>query len=103
MKQIDVLKLGDKVWVRKAKGFRIRCREFQDGERVTLTMPTQENPAMDSDVGAWRMAVKLSESGDAAQDGNPQYTDITVVDDTGESVRYYVTDAVQVFNPLDAE
>lgn len=101
MKQIDVLKLGDKIWVRKAKGFRIRCSEFRDGERVALTMPTEENLAMDSDVGAWRMAVKLSESGDTAQDGNPQYTDITVVDDTGEPIRYYVTDTLQVFNPLN--
>jgi hypothetical protein len=100
MKQIDVLKLGDKIWVRKAKGFRICCTEFQDGKRVPVTMPTEENPAMDSDVSAWRMAIKLSESGGAADDGNPLYTDITVIDDTGEPIRYYVTDSLQIFNPL---
>ncbi len=99
MKQIDVLKLGDKIWVRKPKGFRIQCSEYRDSERVDVTMPTPENPAMDSDVGAWRMAVKLSESGEAAADGLPQYTDITVIDDTGEPIKYYVTDSTQVFNP----
>jgi hypothetical protein len=102
MKQIDVLKLGDKIWIRKPKGYRIRCSELKEGERVVLTMPSEENPAMDSDVGAWRMAIKLSESGEASQDGHPQYTDITVIDDTGEPIRYYVTNSVQILNPIDA-
>lgn len=102
MKQIDVLKLGDKVWVRKPKGFRIRCTELIDGKRVVVTMPSAENPAMDSDVGAWRMAVKLSESKEQAADGQPRYTDITVIDDTDEPIRYYVTDSITVFSPTNA-
>jgi hypothetical protein len=98
MKQADLLKLGDQAWVRKRKGFRIRCYQLIDDVRTEALMPTESELPMDSELAAWRVAYKLAQNRDATADGQPVYIDITVVDDLGEPVPYYVTGQPQVFN-----
>ena len=39
MNQLETVKLAAKSWIRKPKGFRIRCSQFVDGARVEQLMP----------------------------------------------------------------
>ncbi|MGB7181671.1 MAG: hypothetical protein WA888_04435 [Burkholderiaceae bacterium] len=98
MKQIELLKLSDQSWIRKREGFRIRCLRCVDESRVEVLMPAESELPMDSEIVAWRVAFKLSQSTEAAADGQPMYSNITVVDDLGEAIAYYVTGELQFFN-----
>lgn len=91
MNQLETVKLAAKSWIRKPKGFRIRCSQFVDGARVEQLMPDETQPLLDSDVLGWRLAIKLSEARGKTEDGLPRYTDITLVDDRGKAVDYYAT------------
>lgn len=98
MKQAELLKLGDQIWVRKRKGYRIRCQAFEDGAYQEVLMPSETEAPMESDVACWRLAHKLAIGTVEGDDSTKQYTGITVVDDLGEPVDYYVTNKPHVLN-----
>lgn len=100
MKQIEVLKLSDTAWVAKRKGFRIRCDQYLEGERTQVLMPSASEAPMDSDVAAWRVAYKLGANEQIADDGKPLYVNVTVVDDQGEPIEYFVTGQTHTFREL---
>ena len=98
MKQAELLKLGDQLWVRKRKGYRIRCQAYENGDYQEVFMPSETEAPMESDVACWRLAHKLATGSIEADQGKKQYTQITGVDDLGEPVDYYVTNKPHVLN-----
>ena len=88
-------------WVRKPKGFRVKCEKLVDGERVTVISPPEDKAPLDSDVTAWRYAWKLFKA--TCQEGPEIQPDelinIHVVDDLGEKTKYYATNNYDIFNP----
>lgn len=98
MNQLETVKLAAKTWIRKPKGFRIRCSVLVDDARVEQLMPDEAQPLLDSDVLGWRLAVKLSEARGNSADGLPRYTNICLLDDRGAPFDYYVTGKPLVLN-----
>ena len=98
MKQADLLKPGDQAWIRKRKGFRVRSWQLVEEVRTEVLMPSESELPMDSELAAWRVAFKLSQNADVTADGLPVFINITVVDDLGEPISYYVTGQIQIFN-----
>ena len=98
MKQAEALKIGDQVWVRKRKGYRIRCDSYEDGAYQQVFMPSEAETPMESDVAAWRLAHKLASATVDGDEPKHRYRQITVVDDLGEQVDYYVTNKPHVLN-----
>ena len=100
MKIAEGLKIIDEGWVRKQKGFRVHFQKQVDSEFITDYVPGTDEKPLDSDVAAWRLAWKLSQT---AQSENPEISDsdivnIYVVDDLGNPVSYYATNQPKVFN-----
>jgi hypothetical protein len=67
--------------------------------------PGEEEEPLESDVVAWRPAWKLAQAAgsDDPEARERELINICVVDDTGESVRYYNTNQFEVFNPKRSE
>ena len=103
MKINEALARIDAGWVRKPRGFRVRFDVYVDGRWQADCSPEEDAAPLDSDVTAWRLAWKL------AQANNPEPPDfrdgdlanITVVDDQGDRVRSYMTNAFEVYHPHD--
>jgi hypothetical protein len=105
MKTKEALKIIDENWVKKRKGFRVRFQKVVDSELVTDYIPPQEVKPLDSDVLAWRLAWKLSESTktDGPEIWNGEMINIYVVDEEGNPVNYYATNQPEIFNARDVE
>ncbi len=100
MKISESLKVFDAGWVRKSKGYRVHFQKKVDNEFITDHVPNLEDNPVDSDVVAWRIAWKLyqtTKSG-AAENSEPEFVNIYVVDDLGSPVKFYVTNQLKVYN-----
>jgi len=105
MKVGESLKLVDKKWVRKAKGYRVCFQQKVGSELVTDYCPEPDAKPLDSDVTTWRLAWKLAastqtEGDDIAED---ELVNVHVVDDLGDPVIYYATNKTEVLNPKSSE
>ena len=101
MKVKEAVKIVDEFWVKKRGGYRVRFQKLENSEIVTDYCPEEGDKPMDSDVAAWRLAWTLAQAssrqGDRVEEG--ELVNVCVVDDTGEPVTYYATNALEVFNP----
>jgi hypothetical protein len=101
MKVSASLKIIDKGWVRKAKGYRVRFQQKTEIGLETDHCPGLKEIPLDSDVVAWRLAWKLAVStatqGPAIKEG--EIVNICVVDDLGDPIKYYVTNNCDLLNP----
>jgi len=101
MKVGESLKIVDKNWTRKAKGYRVCFQKKVDSELVTDFCPGQDDKPLDSDVTTWRLAWKLAVS--TQTDGDDitadELVNVYVVDDLGNPIKYYATNKTEVFNP----
>jgi hypothetical protein len=105
MKLSEALKTIDQGWVRKRKGYRVQLHRRVNSEFVTDVVPNQEEPPLDSEVAAWRLAWKLSQAAKShgAEPGDGDMVNIGVVDDEGNPVVFYGTNQPKVLNPTDPE
>ena len=105
MKTKDALGIIDEGWVKKKKGFRVHFQKMVDSELITDYVPPQEVKPLDSDVVAWRLAWKLSESTktNGPEIGDGEMINIYVVDDEGNPVNYYAKNRPEIFNARDVE
>lgn len=103
MKVGKALKLIDKKWVRKAKGYRVQYQEMVDSALVTAYCPGLDDKELDSDVTTWRLAWKLATStqtkGDTIAEG--ELVNVHVVDDEENPIIYYATGKYDLLNPKD--
>jgi len=100
MKVSESLKVIDKGWVRKPKGFRVHFQKMVNSELITDYVPGEDESPLDSDVTAWRLAWKLAQataSDSTEQEGNG-LVNIYVVDDMGHPVKFYGTNERKVYN-----
>ena len=100
MKLAQGLKVIEKGWIVKPKGFRVRYQKRVDSEIVTEYSPRLEDAVLDSDVTTWRYAWKLfqatlTQSTEIAED---EMVNITVVDELENPIIYYVTGKEEIFN-----
>ena len=100
MKLADGLKVIEKGWIVKPKGFRVRYQKRVDAELVTEYSPRLEDAALDSDVTTWRYAWKLFKAtqGQSREIAEDELVNITVVDELDNPVIYYVTGEEEIFN-----
>ncbi len=96
MKLTEALKTIDQGWVRKYEGYRVRYQRFEDGQLVTGHSPVPEEPPLDSEVSARRLAWKLWKATGGGGDG--ELVNLVVVDENDDPVPSYVTGKVEVFN-----
>lgn len=103
MKVSELLKVVDEGWVQKSKGFRVRFEKMVDSDMVTEYLPSEEEPPFDSDVTAWRAAWKLAQAAEPRENliNEGDCVNICVVDGQGNTIKYYVTNQHEVFNPHD--
>ena len=94
---LKIIKTG---WIQKPKGFRVQYQKLVAGQLVTELSPPEDKAVLDSDVVAWRYAWKLfmATRSEAANIQEDELVNIQVVNDAGEQVKYYATDAFEVFN-----
>lgn len=102
MKIAELLKVADKCWIQKPKGFRVHFQKISNDDLITDYVPGKDQNPFDSDVVAWRSAWKLYEStqSDDPEFGDGRLVNISVVDDQDNRVKYYATNQFEVFNPL---
>ena len=96
----EALKIIDEQWIRKPEGFRVHFQKLVDVDIITDYVPGTDEELLDSDVVAWRLAWKLSQiSNKANDDEDIMFFNIYVVDDLGEPVDFYATGQPKIFNP----
>ena len=101
MKIEEGLKIINKGWIRKSKGFRVKFDKHTDsGFKVVYSPPLDDAP-LKSDVTAWRYAWKLWQAtlAEAEADYPGAFYNIVVVDDRDQPVRFYITGELVVYNP----
>ena len=98
-----VLEAIDNGWIKKPKGFSLRFEESVDSEMRTDYVPELDAALLDSDVVSWRLAWKLAKVDVESDEGLPRrrFSNITVVNDEGEAIRYYLTNEYEIFNRLE--
>jgi len=101
----EALKLIDEGWVRKPKGFRVHLQKKVNSELVTEYVPGEEEKPLDSDVVAWRLAWKLSQTTkpDISEISDGDIVNIYVVDDLGNPVRFYGTNELTILNVYETQ
>jgi len=101
MKVGESLKIVDKGWVRKPKGFRVQFQKKTGSELLTDHCPGLNETLLDSDVTAWRLAWKLAVSTqtEGPEIAEGEVVNAQVVDDEGTPIKYYATNRVEVLNP----
>ena len=101
MKVKDSLKIIDEAWVKKRGGYRVRFQKLKNSEIVTDYCPEEKEKPLDSDVVAWRLAWRLAQATrvEGSHIGDGESINVCVVDDTGEPIKYYATNQLEVFNP----
>ncbi len=101
MKIAEGMKIVEKGWIRKPKGFRVRFDQpTEAGFEVVYSPPLDEAP-LTSDVTTWRYAWKLWQaSREAAKAGAlGALYNITVVDDRDHPIRFYGSGELETYNP----
>ena len=100
MKLAEGLKVIEKGWIVKPKGFRVRYQKRVDSQIVTEYSPRIEDAALDSDVTTWRYAWKLFQAtqGQSKEIAEDELVNITVVDELDNPIIYYVTGKEEIFN-----
>ena len=100
MRLKEAMKSIDEGWVRRHKGYRIRFEKKVDSEWVTDHFPDPEEKPLTSDVSAWELARRFSETAlnQGEESGEPEMVNIHVVDDLGNPVRFYGTNALMIYN-----
>ena len=101
MKITKTLKVIDKGWIRKPKGFRVHYQRQTERGLETEYTPGLEDAPLDSDVAAWRTAWKLQQATLTENEafGDGQAINIYVVDDEGERIKYYKSGDYKIYNP----
>jgi hypothetical protein len=102
MKIAEGLKLIEKGWIHKAKGYRVRFHRQNDTGFEQVYSPPLTDAMLNSDVTAWRYAWKLWQATrKAVEDGSPDAIyNITVVDDEDRLVPFYATGDMETYNPV---
>ncbi len=105
MKIAESLKIIDAGWIRKNKGYRVHFQKKVDNEFIADHVPDLEGNLLDSDVAAWRLAWKLYQTtkSDIAENSEPEFVNIYVVNDLGNPVKFYVTNQLKVYNSKAAD
>jgi hypothetical protein len=105
MEITEGLKIIETGWVPKHKGFRVQYQKLVDGQLVTELSPPEDKAVLDSDVVTWRYAWKLymATRADSANIQENELVNIQVVNEANEQVKYYATNAYEVFNRKDAD
>ena len=105
MKVSESLKIIDEGWVKKPKGFRVHFQKRVGSEWITDYAPGEEEKALDSDVTAWRLAWKLSQTTKRhileISDGD--MVNIYVVDDSGNPIKFYGTNELMVLSECETQ
>jgi len=105
MKIADGLKVIEKGWIRKPKGFRVRFhKQTEAGIEAGLSPPPEVAP-LNSDVTAWRYAWKLWQATRTeSETGEPgALYNITVVDDQDRPFRFFGTGDYETYNPKNID
>ena len=100
MKLANGLKIIEKGWIRKPKGFRVKYqKQTETGIEDGYSPPAEADP-MNSDVTAWRYAWKLWQATRTeTETGAPgALYNITVVDDQDKPFRFYSTGDFETYN-----
>ena len=105
MKITEGLKLIQRGWIRKPKGFRVRFDKRTETGIETVYSPPLEDAPLASDVTAWRYAWKLWQAtqAESASDSPGALYNIVVVDDKDQPVNFYVTCKKRVYNTMQGE
>ena len=105
MKVSEAINIIDEGWVRKPKGYRVHFQKMVGSELVADYVPGEENAPLDSDVAAWRLAWKLSQTtqADVSEISEGDIVNIYVVDDLGNPVKFYGTNQLQVLRAFETE
>ena len=101
MKVAEGLKVIEKGWIRKPKGYRVRFQKQTDtGVEAGFSPPLEAAP-LNSDVTAWRYAWKLWQATQEAAEAGAAGAlyNITVVDDQDHPIRFYGTGALETYSP----
>jgi hypothetical protein len=101
MKLNDAMKIVDKGWIRKPKGFRVRFQKRIHADVMTEYVPGTDDKPLESDVVAWRLAWKLAQAqkGDRCEPDDEKLFNILVVDDLDNPMIHYGTGEPEVFLP----
>jgi hypothetical protein len=101
MKVAAGLKIIEKGWIRKPKGYRVRFdKQTETGIETGYSPPQQEAP-LNSDVTAWRYAWKLWQAtlDEGEQETSGALYNITVVDDLDNLALCYATGKPEIYHP----
>jgi hypothetical protein len=100
MKISEGLKVIERGWIIKPKGYRVKYQKLVNSELITDYSPDLEDKPLDSDVVAWRYAWKLyvATKSDSTEISDGELINIFVVDDSDSPVKYYATNQLEVFN-----
>ena len=100
MKIAEAMKIIDRKWVEKEKGYRVEFKRLEGTDWVEDSSPPADASPLDSDVTAWRLAWKLAESTPLtpgeAKEGD--MVDIRVVDQDGRPIENYATGEKDIYN-----
>jgi hypothetical protein len=101
MKIAEGLKVIEKGWIRKPKGYRVRFHRQNETGFEQVYSPPMTDAMLNSDVTAWRYAWKLWQATcEETEEGSPgRLYNITVVDDEDRTIPYYGTGDVEIYNP----
>ena len=103
MKVAEGLKIIEKSWIRKPKGYRVRFhQQTETGIEIGYSPPQQDAP-LNSDVTAWRYAWKLWQAtlNEGAHEAPGVLYNITVVDDLDNVAPFYATGKPEIYHPKE--
>lgn len=105
MKTLDAMKIIDDGWIRRLKGFRVHFHAWKNSQWKPDCFPGEKAKPLTSEVSAWELARRFAEAGNpdsnALKDGDS--TNIHVVDNMGNRVKFYGTGQFLVLNEMDIE
>jgi len=101
MKVAEGLKIIEKGWIRKPKGYRVRFHQHTENGLTVAYSPPQGDTPLNSDVTAWRYAWKLWQATleEGKQETPEALYNITVVDDLDQLTPFYATGKPETYNP----
>ncbi len=87
-------------WIQRPKGFRVRFERREGDQWISDVFPSEGEALLTSDVMAWELARRFSESTRSSSgETETDFSSITVVDQEGRPVKFYGTNAIRVLNP----
>ena len=103
MKIAEGLKVIEKGWIRKPRGFRVRFHQQTEEGVIQGFSPPMEDAPLNSDVTAWRYAWKLWQATreEAHSDAVGALYNITVVDEEDRPIRFYGTGEWLTYRPKE--